>query len=110
MKNKNMNVEYDKGFVKINELIPNVLKEIKSNVKVKNDIKGIKTGFKNLDNITIGLRKKELTLLRGRPGSGKSSFALQLAYNMCLNNKSVAFFTAENSNVNIVKRIICSVA
>lgn len=51
------------------------------------------TGFKELDVITNGMNKGELIILAARPSIGKTSFALNIAYNVANNkNRPVVFF------------------
>ena len=41
---------------------------------------GVQTGFKDLDYMTLGLQSGEMTIIGGRPSMGKTSFLLQLAW------------------------------
>lgn len=71
---------------------------------------GIKTGFKGLDMITNGFRKKDLIILAARPSIGKTTFALNIATNIALTGRTVVYFTLESCNDNIAKRQLCYVA
>ena len=74
-------------------------------------IKGISTGIKEFDQLTNGLQNSDLILLAARPGVGKTSFALNIAINACLNqNKTCAIFSLEMPRVQLAQRAICSVA
>lgn len=59
------------------------------------DLPAIKTGFRQLDERTGGLRGGELILLAGRPGMGKTSMAQSMALNMAKNNHRVSFLECE---------------
>jgi replicative DNA helicase len=62
-----------------------------------NQIKGIKSGFKHLDEMTNGFKKGELIVIGSRPAMGKTSLALQIAYNVCTEyKKPVTFFSSES--------------
>ena len=64
------------------------------------------TGFKELDAITNGMKKGELIILAARPSIGKTSFALNIAYNVANNkNKPVVFFSIDTCKSEIVKRL-----
>lgn len=43
---------------------------------------GIATGFRSFDDLTVGLHRKELTLVAARPGMGKTSLLLSVALNI----------------------------
>lgn len=70
-----------------------------------NDTTGTKTGFKQLDLI---LHKLEgLTILAGRPGLGKTAFAVNVARNVG-KEKSVVFFSLEQPREQIFERILAA--
>lgn len=72
---------------------------------------GIPTGFYSLNERTGGLHGGELILIAGRPGMGKSSFAVNIAEHVSINEKkTVAIFNLEMPKEQIVNRIICSQA
>lgn len=70
---------------------------------------GILSGFEGIDNILGGLRKQNLILIAGRPGMGKTTFALNIAQNVCFRgNMTVAVFTLEMSASQIAAKVVCS--
>lgn len=83
------------------------LTELRTN---KNTIKGISTGYDNLDLITSGFQKGDLTVLAARPSVGKTAFALNLAWNVCESGKSVLFFALEMSNSDLVTRLLALIS
>ena len=73
----------------------------------------IKVGISSVDNFLGGFNKGNLIILAARPGVGKTSFALNIAYNIAASSrynprKSVAFFSLEMSNSELSKRVISS--
>ena len=71
----------------------------------------IKVGISDFDNFLGGLNNSDLFILAARPGVGKTSFALNIAYNVALSSqynprKSVVFFSLEMSKEQLVRRII----
>jgi replicative DNA helicase len=71
------------------------------------EVSGIPTGFTDLDNCLNGLHNSDLILVAGRPGSGKSSFALNIGqYAAIHKNKSTVVFSLEMSREQLVNRII----
>lgn len=73
-----------------------------------NAFKGIPTGFWMLDKLTNGLHNGELIVIAGRPGTGKSSFAMNIVENAALKNFSCAVFSLEMPRVQIAQRLLCS--
>lgn len=69
---------------------------------------GLKTGFRDLDRVLSGFGKSDLILLAARPGLGKTSFALNIAQNVGLKGKTVAIFSLEMSNEQLVNRLLSS--
>ncbi|MEK7862269.1 MAG: replicative DNA helicase, partial [Chloroflexota bacterium] len=68
---------------------------------------GIPTGFATLDAKTGGLQRSDLILLAGRPGLGKTSFALNVVWHAAaMQNKTCAVFSLEMSELQIVQRLI----
>ena len=58
------------------------------------DVSGLSTGFGELDRRTTGLHPGDLVILAGRPGMGKTTFALNVAYDVS-ERGAVAFFSLE---------------
>ncbi len=58
-------------------------------------LRGISTGYTMLDNMTDGLQNGDLIVLAGLPESGKTSLALNMAYNIARQNIAVGFFSLE---------------
>ncbi len=73
-------------------------------------LKGLKTGFTKLDEITNGLQKSDLILLAARPGVGKTSFAMNVVANVALSGGKVAVFSLEMPKIQIAQRTLCSIA
>ncbi|PIE84658.1 MAG: replicative DNA helicase [Bacteroidia bacterium] len=80
--------------------------------ELKNDIdkySGVPTGFPLLDEVTLGWQPGDLIILAARPSMGKTAFALTMARNMAIDLKqSVAFFSLEMSNMQLMMRMLVS--
>lgn len=73
----------------------------------KDKLRGVQTGFKDLDKMTAGLQKSDLIILAARPAMGKSTLAQNIAYNVATREKkTVLFFSLEMSNEQVVSRMI----
>jgi replicative DNA helicase len=66
----------------------------------------VETGFRDLDELINGFEPEEFILLAGRPGSGKSSLILTLAYNQAKKGIASAISSLEMSKEQIVLRLI----
>lgn len=72
---------------------------------------GIPTGFADLDKMINGLANSNLIILAGRPGMGKTAFALNVAEHVAFNHKMpVGIFSLEMSAEQLLHRMICSQA
>ncbi|HWA51706.1 MAG TPA: replicative DNA helicase [Patescibacteria group bacterium] len=79
--------------------------------KMDSGLRGIPTSFKELDDLTAGLQKSNLIILAARPGVGKTSFALNIAQNLAVNEKrSVGMFSLEMSKEELVDRLLTAQA
>lgn len=97
--------------VHISEIMTTAYDDMVKNSLTKGTVTGISTGFNMLNNMTGGFHGGELVIIAGRPGMGKSSFAVNIAeYAAIKENIPVAIFNLEMSKSMIVNRIICSQA
>ena len=72
---------------------------------------GIPTGFNYLDNILTGLGRSDLIILAARPGMGKTSFALNIATRVAMQQKvPVAIFSLEMTKEQLTNRILSAEA
>ena len=79
--------------------------------KDPNSLRGLSTGYRDIDAITNGLQNSDLILLAARPSVGKTSFAMNLVTNIAVKEgKSCAVFSLEMSREQLTQRAICSLA
>jgi replicative DNA helicase len=71
-------------------------------------IRGVPTGFPELDETLSGLQKSELIVLGARPSVGKTSLALDIARNAAREGNTVGFFSLEMSREQVIDRIIAA--
>lgn len=77
--------------------------------KNQGQYQGLPTHFSSLDNFLLGLGAGDLVLIAARPGMGKTAFALNIAENIGLkDNKTIAVFSLEMSNEQLVNRMLSS--
>ncbi len=79
--------------------------------KSKGELRGIPTGFSELDSQLAGLQKSDLIILAARPSMGKTAFALDIARNVAVKqNIPVGIFSLEMSSQSLVDRLLVSEA
>lgn len=73
----------------------------------KGALRGVKTGYRDLDNMTAGLQRSDLIILAARPAMGKTTLVTNLAYNVATIAKlPVLFFSLEMSKEQLVDRML----
>jgi replicative DNA helicase len=77
----------------------------------KSKMRGVPTGYRDLDNKLAGLQRSDLLILAARPAMGKSTFALNLAHNVAVQaNQRVLVFSLEMSKEQLVDRMLADEA
>ncbi len=73
----------------------------------KKKLRGIPTGFKDLDDMLAGLQRSDLFVLAARPSMGKTALSLNLAHNVAVQSKeTVLIFSLEMSKDQLVDRLL----
>lgn len=98
-------------YVPMDELLVDAFDRIEELHKNKGALRGLKTGFRDIDKKTAGFQKGDLVIIGARPAMGKTTFAQNLAYNIAsINKKGVLFFSMEMAANEIVDRMISDVS
>jgi len=75
--------------------------------KDKAKLRGIPTGYKDLDNMLAGLQRSDLFIIAARPAMGKTAFVLNLAHKVATQAKEpVLIFSLEMSKEQLVDRLL----
>ena len=91
--------------------LQNVINKIETIYKDPNSLKGLKTGFYQIDKATNGLQKSDLIILAARPGVGKTSLAMNIVTNAAIEHGArCAVFSLEMGRDQLVQRMLFSVA
>ncbi len=100
------------GLVHIRDVIAsNYEMYTKLNSSERDKYVGIPSGISTLDSITTGLNRSDLIIVGARPGMGKTSFILNIARNVAVQqNRTVAIFNLEMSREQMVNRLLSSEA
>jgi len=84
-----------------------------------NRITGLRTGFRELDDLTCGLQPSDLIIVAGRPSMGKTTLALNIAGRVAMGGwnppkryepKPVLVFSLEMSKMVIARHLLCGYA
>jgi replicative DNA helicase len=90
----------------IGAILPPLFKQIESG---EGALKGIRTHFHELDDLTGGLHGSQLIIVAGRPSMGKTTFALNLAEQVGVVEKvPVVVFSLEMPKSQLVMNMLCS--
>ena len=99
------------NFIQVKETLAEAFERIDKLSKHQGGLRGLPTGFPDLDNILAGLQKSDLIILAARPTIGKSALALNIAASAAINQKvPVGIFSLEMSRDQVVDRLIASIA
>ncbi len=95
-----------KDIKKIQDILPDMQKYMETLSENKGELTGVRTGYYDFDKMTNGLQPKQVIIIAGRPGCGKSAFALNIGLNAAIHDhKSIAFFSLEMGAEEIIKRM-----
>lgn len=97
--------------IPIGDVLIGTYNEMVEQAANRGKLTGLDTGFVELNRRTGGLKGGEMIIVGGRPGMGKSSFAVNIAEHVAIHNKqTVALFNLEMPRNQIIMRILCSQA
>ncbi len=104
---KNVNT----GFVAIKDALAESFDRLDELHKSGGGLRGIPTGFTDLDDALAGMQESNLIILAARPGVGKTSLALNIAHYAAVEKKiPVGVFSLEMSNLELVDRLLVAQA
>lgn len=101
----------DQDFIPLKETLVESFERLDELQKSGGELRGVPTGFKDLDDKLAGMQKSNLLILAARPGMGKTALALNMAQNVAVTHKKkVGFFSLEMSKEELVDRLLVSQA
>lgn len=98
--------------VELKKIVDVEIMKLKDRIASGQKISGISSGYDYLDTFGSGFKPGDMVVLAGRPGMGKTSFALNMAINMAKKGSNILFFSLEMPSSQLVQKIIsieCSV-
>jgi len=100
-----------RGFMGVQEIIRESFGSVDAFLQRGSRITGLETHYVDLDEKTSGFQKSDLIIVAARPSMGKTSFAMNIAENVAIEDrKTVAVFSLEMSKEALLQRMLCSVA
>jgi replicative DNA helicase len=100
-----------RAFVRLGEMLKDTFTVIERLHERDVHVTGVATGFPRFDEMTAGLQPSDLVVIAGRPSTGKTSFCLNLAQHVAIQERQrVAIFSLEMSMEQLVQRMLCSEA
>lgn len=99
-----------KNFVLIKDELKSAYERIEKLHQGGGRLRGVPTGFDEIDHYLSGLQKSDLIILGARPSLGKTTFTLDIAKNAAARNNAVAIFSLEMSRDQIIDRLIATEA
>lgn len=98
-------------FVPIRSILESAFNRIDELHKGDHKLRGIPSGFSDLDSILAGFQKSDLVILAARPSIGKTTLALDFARQIAKKEKkSVGLFSLEMSSDQLIDRMIAAEA
>ena len=99
----------DSDIPSIKEVLLNTINQLERRGLLDGKISGLPTGLDHLDDSTNGLQKGELYILAGRPASGKSTCALNIAAYNAIRKSHVVFFSLEMPKERVMDKCFSSI-
>ena len=98
-------------FVAIRETLTQAWARLEHLQEHKDEIRGVRTGFRDLDNMLAGFQNSDLIILAARPSMGKTALALDIARQAAtLHNVTVGMFSLEMAAQQLVDRMVAAEA
>lgn len=96
-----------KGFIPIKQTLAGSFDRIDELNKTGGGLRGVASGFTDLDKLLAGMQPANLLILAARPGQGKTALAMNLAQNVAVQNKvPIGVFSLEMSQEELVDRLL----
>ena len=103
------NISRVRSFLELRDILGEAWERLDRLHKNKGELRGVSTGFKELDSILSGFQRSDLIILAARPSMGKTSLALDIARQTAINNQTpVGIFSLEMSNQQLVDRMLAA--
>jgi replicative DNA helicase len=96
-----------RDFIELKSILSDSFERLEEFVKNGGKMRGVPTGFRDLDTKLAGMQASNLLILAARPGVGKTTFALNMALHIATKEQMpVGFFSLEMSKEELVDRLL----
>ncbi len=96
-------------FKDLNPLLYQAFERFEKLSSAEHELRGVRTGFKSLDDILGGFQNSDLIIIAARPSVGKTALALDIARRTAHEHKTpVGIFSLEMSSDQLVDRIVAA--
>jgi len=96
-----------RDFSTAGQVVDDVLSDLDALYRQERSLVGVPTGFVGIDHYLGGMQRSDLLIVAGRPGMGKSSYMLSIAYHAAIReNLRVAIFSLEMSKKQLMQRLL----
>ena len=97
------------GFIAIRDVLPQTIDRLDLLHQTPGEIRGVPSGFTQLDKKTTGFQAGDLVVIAGRPSMGKTTLAVNIAENAAIaKGVPAAIFSMEMSAEQLTLRLISS--
>ncbi|OGK12216.1 replicative DNA helicase [Candidatus Roizmanbacteria bacterium RIFCSPHIGHO2_01_FULL_37_16b] len=94
-------------FIELKDILAESFERLEEFMKKGTHLRGVPTGFVDLDKKLAGMQDSNLLILAARPGIGKTTLALNIALHVATIEKlPVGFFSLEMSKEELVDRLL----
>ncbi len=96
-----------RGFMPVKQALAASFDRIDELHKSGAGLRGVRTGFGDLDNMLSGMQASNLLILAARPGTGKTAMAMNIAMHVAVQDKKpIGIFSLEMSQEELVDRLL----
>lgn len=97
------------NYIALKDTLPEAWSRLEKLHEQKGVLRGVPTGFKELDNVLSGFQKSDLIILAARPSVGKTTLAMDFARIAATkHNIGVGIFSLEMSSQQLVDRMLAA--
>lgn len=95
-----------RDFIQIKDALTQSFDRLDELQKSSGKLRGVPTGYKDLDARLAGMQDSNLLILASRPGQGKTSLALNIALHAALKGFVIGMFSLEMSQEELTDRLM----
>jgi replicative DNA helicase len=97
------------NFISVSDVLADSFDRLDALHKDKDQLRGVPTGYPEMDHLLAGLQRSDLIILAARPSMGKTSFVLNIAAHVAINEGTpVGIFSLEMSKEQLIDRMLAS--